>query len=229
MSLKKISSQVDYGAIQWKGRALSDLAFESCGLSLGFIQRSHFDQCNFQRIVARKCSVGFPVFERCRFRDIGSDKNGLLVYGAGFSECEFEGTVKNVVIGFMSDVIAGTEENRGKASTFQQQNIALAGASAFAIDLTRAQLEHVAIRGEEIIPFVRCAPKQALVLKSDRLFEKLVELGRTEENRPIGDFFLSAGVPGCSVALAITNEATRNSLSSVEQKLARTGIEFTHF
>ena len=57
----------------------------------------------------------------------------------------------------------------------------MASELGFAIDVTEAELEWVGFRGEAIIPFVRCARNQAVILTASDLYEKLTSLGRAKK------------------------------------------------
>jgi hypothetical protein len=227
MRSKRINNKIDYGTLCLSNQSFSDYIFEACGLSLKLDKRSVFDDCAFERIRVRKCSVGFPIFKHCRFENVIADRSGLLVYGAGFSECIFTGQLQNVVIGLMAEAVFA---DKPRAREFQNENMKLAKASKFAIDLTNATLENVGVCGDAIIPYVRCRRNQAVVLKADNLFEKLVKLGRAEENRAKSDFFLATGaLPGSHVTIAPIDKAIIEFLPELEDKLRQSGIEITHF
>lgn len=230
MKTQKVSNKVDYGFIQMKNRQVSGQSFEVCGLSLGFENRSTFEGCHFSSVRIKKCSVGFPVFRSCHFEDVIADRNGILVYGAALSKCVFTGTLRNVVIGFMWEHVPMYPDKREIARRFQDENIAIAEASEFAIDLSNAELENVGIRGEAIIPYVRCARNQALILNADDLFEKLRRLGLAQANRAKSDFFLGTGaMPGSRVAITTISKDILSELADLEDQLRNSNIEVTHF
>jgi hypothetical protein len=231
MKRQKLSNKFDYGSLSIANQEISDSSFEVSGLSLGFEQRAVFEDCRFSNIRIKKCSVGFPVFKRCHFENIIADAgNGVLVYGAALSECVFSGALRNVVLGFMCEHVPMHPDKKPKARRFQEENIQIATNSAFAIDLTRAELVSVAIRGEEIVPFVRCARNQAVILEGEDLFEKLEKLGLGEPNRAKSDFFLGTGaMPGDRIAIGIMDKRALKFLGEMEFQLKGVGLEVRHF
>jgi hypothetical protein len=230
MKLLKFDNQFDRGSLRLQGQNIADRSYAACGLSLGAKARSEFRECSFSNIKIRKCSVGFPIFDRCRFKDITSDLDGVLVYGAGFRECIFSGLLKNVVIGFSAELVGLMPEDAKHAQRLQAENLRLAADGKFAIDVTEADLEWVAFQGEAIIPFVRCARYQALILRANDLHAKLVQLGRSQAIRAISNFFLSTGVvPGVSAGIAVFNPDQREHASTIELDLRDAGIDVSHF
>jgi len=225
--MNKLACKVDHGTLRFSNHEFADYSLEACGLSLGWDHRSVFEECTFTRIKAKKCSVGIPIFKRCRFVDISADDNGVFLYGAGFSECVFSGVLRNVVFDFMCDQIPMQPDKKRRAEQVQKENLELAARSAFTIDLRSAAIDKVAIcKGDLAVPYVRCERGQAVILKADNLFEKLVELGRAESNQAKGDFFLTTGaLPGDRVAIALVENAARKFIEDCEQQMRRKGIE----
>jgi len=228
--MRQFSNNFDYGALRIANADISDMSFVACGLSLGFEGRSVFEDCTFSNIKIKKCSVGFPVFSRCHFESISADRNGVLIYGAAFKNCTFSGSLKNVVVGLSAEYVATASEHLAKARKFQTENIESAATSDFAIDVTAADLEFVAFRGEAIIPYVRCGRDQAIILKANNLYERLVRLGRAESNRAKSDFFLGTGVmPESRTGIATFNREVREIVSEIENDLHQAGIHITHY
>lgn len=230
MKMSTVSNKFDYGTLRVANEHFCGYSLVVCGLSLGVERRSEFTQCNFSNIKIRKCSVGFPIFSRCRFENIASDRNGVLVYGAAFKECVFAGSLKNVVIGLASEYVAATPEQSLSAQKFQAENLEMAATSKFSIDVREADLEFVAFRGEAIIPYVRYARNQAIMLRATDLFDKLRKLGRAQINRAKSDFFLGTGVlPGSQVGIATFNKEVRQFIPEIENELREIGIEVSHY
>jgi hypothetical protein len=230
MKMRHFSNKFDYGTLHIANETVCDVSFVACGLSLGVEGRSVFQECTFSDVRIKKCFVGFPVFSRCHFRNVTSDRNGVLIYGAAFKECTFSGSLKNVVIGFSAEYADVTPEHAAEARKFHIENIETAATSNFAIDATAADLEFVGFRGEAIIPYVRCARNQAMILKANDLFERLRRLGRAESNRAKSDFFLGTGVmPGNRTGIATFNRGVRDIIPEIEKDLNQAGIDVIHY
>ena len=153
-----------------------------------------------------------------------------MIYGAGFKECTVSGPLKNVVIGFASEYVATYPERSEQAQRFQTENIEMASHCRFAIDVTEAELEFAGFRGEAIIPFVRCARDQAVILRCSNLFEKLRQLGRSQANRAKSNFYLGTGaMPGHHAAIATFNKDVREFIPEIETELREAGVQITHF
>jgi hypothetical protein len=230
MKARVLNNERDFGSLHFSSRKFSDYVFEVCGLSLGMNRRSVFEDCSFERLKFKKSTVCFPIFTRCRFDTLIADRTGLFVYGAGFSECLFSGPLRNLVVGLIADAVPMHEEERPTAKKLQSDNLQLARNSTFAIDVTNAELENTGFRGDAIVPFVRCRRNQAIILKSEGLFDKLEELGKAETDCAKSSFFFGAGAEMDSrVAIAVINKETMPCLTEIEDKLTQKGIEITHY
>ena len=228
MSRTLMTGQRDLGTIAYCESEVANFSFVACALSIGATNRSTFQSCLFRKIHGTKCSVGFPVFRNCVFEDISSDTDGVNFYGSGFSECVLRGHIKNLVFGFMTEHVAST--NREAATQFQTENIRLAQESRFALDAREANLVGVAFRGEAIVPFIRLRKRQAVVLASDGLFEKLVALGRAEKNRTISSFYFGTGaMQGDRECIALIDERAYPDFATIATCLKREGINVSHF
>jgi hypothetical protein len=115
----------------------------------------------------------------------------------------------------------------------QDENIEIARKPEFAIDFSAAVLDDVGIRGEEIVPYVRFARNQAVILSGENIFDKAVELGRAEKERSKGSFFFGAvGAalsPDCTRCINTVEPSVVQFLPEFEEKLKSVGIEVTHY
>ena len=223
-----VSSAKDFGKLEFRNQEFTGYSFEACSLSMGLDRRSIFEGCTFRDLTAKKCTIGYPVFVRCRFENLRASREGQLVYWAGFSDCVFKGLIRNLAIGI--NIMPAPTQDTARARHINRENILLAAQTGTAIDARDAVLEHSSFRGEAIIPFVRCRCGQAVILKAENLFEKLVALGRAETDRTKSDFLLGAGVlPGEHSIIATIQDGVRDRFGEIEDQLCQNGIEVVHY
>jgi len=167
----KLIARCDEGGLHFRGSAFGDLECERCVLSLRPSPRSVFEGCTFGSISAHECTIWFPAFRSCVFRDVRADF--LACYGASFVECVFEGVLNGINFGFTPHALATT---RDVASQIYAENRKMDESGAFAIDVRSALLANVAFDGEDIVPRVIFRPGQCLIYRSSGLHAKLRQL-----------------------------------------------------
>jgi len=160
-----ISNKQDPGEIVAYSHVVENVKFQNCVLSMaGANNRSKLKDCEFKDIGLTDCSVGHPIFENCKFKNIIANET-VTLYESLFIECFISGKIRNLNFGKIKrDGIPFFSEARYLEDAARLEDC------AFSIDITTVtDMDECGFIGDVIARKIRFKKGQGLLLKGERL------------------------------------------------------------